>query len=106
VYLAYQQPVKYNLAVAREVLKHVYTAERLQLPTSSGTVFGTYGTLWGCARSLGYWREVVWSGEYARVGVYALEAYGIFKVRFVFFMPFFPLCFFERGLIVLWLVAG
>ena len=89
VYLAYQQPVKYNLAVARDVLKHVYTAERLQPPTSPGAVFGTYGTLWGHARSLGNWREVVWSGEYyARVGVYALEAYGVFKVRFVFFMPF------------------
>ena len=79
--LAYQQPVKYNLAVAREVLKHVYTAERLQPPTSLGAVFGTYGTLWARARSLGYWREVVRSGEYARLGVYALEAYGIFKVR-------------------------
>jgi len=90
VYPAYQQPVKYNLAVAREVLKHVYTAERLRPPTSFGAVSGTYGTLWGRARSLGYWREVVRSGEYARIGVYALEAYGIFKVRFVFFTPVFP----------------
>jgi len=90
VYPAYQQPVKYNLAVAREVLKHVYTAERLRPPTSLGAVFGTYGTLWGRARTLGYWREVVRSGECARLGVYALEAYGIFKVRFVFFTPVFP----------------
>jgi len=77
---SYQQPVKYNLAVAREVLKHVYTAERLQPPTSLGAVFGTYSTLWARARSLGYWREVVRSGEYARLGVYALEAYGIFNI--------------------------
>jgi len=77
---SYQQPVKYNLAVAREVLKHVYAAERLQPPSSLGAVLGTYGTLWGRARSIGYWREVVRSGEYARLGVYALEAYGIFKV--------------------------
>jgi len=69
-------------------------------------VFGTYGTLWARARSLGYWREVVRSGEYARLGVYALEAYGIFKVRFVSFTPDFPLCLFARGLIMLWLVAG
>ena len=82
--LAYQQPVKYNLAVARGVFKHVYTAERLRPPTSLGAVFGTYGTLWARARSLGYWREVVRSGEYARLGVYALEAYGIFKVRYRF----------------------
>jgi len=106
LYLAYQQPVKYNLAVAREVLKHVYTAERLRPPTSLGAVFGTYGTLWGRARSFGYWREVVRSGEYARLGVYALEAYGIFKVRFVFFMLVFPLCLVKRGLIMLRLVAG
>lgn len=32
---------------------------------------------------------MVRSGEYARLGVYALEAYGIFKVRF---SPFFALC--------------
>jgi hypothetical protein len=66
--------------VAREVLKHVYTAERLQPPTSFGAVLGTYGTLWGRARSIQYWRKVVTSGEWARLGVYAVEAYGIFKV--------------------------
>jgi len=70
------------LAVAREVLKHVYAAERLQPPTSLGAVLGTYGTLWARARSVGYWREVVRSGEFARLSVYAVEAYGIFKVRF------------------------
>ncbi|KAI0245503.1 hypothetical protein BJV78DRAFT_371218 [Lactifluus subvellereus] len=77
---SYQQPVKYNFAVAREVLKQVYTAERLQPPTSLGSVLGTYATLWGRARSVGYWREVVKSGEWGRLGVYAVEAYGIFKV--------------------------
>jgi hypothetical protein len=80
-YAAYQQPIKYNFAVTREILKHVYTAERLQPPTSLGAVLGTYSTLWARARSIGYWRDVVRSGEYARLGVYALEAYGIFKVR-------------------------
>jgi F-type H+-transporting ATPase subunit g len=68
--------------VTREILKHIYTAERLQPPTSLGAVLGTYSTLWARARSIGYWRDVVRSGEYARLGVYAIEAYGIFKVRF------------------------
>ncbi|KAN0126126.1 hypothetical protein V8E53_015378 [Lactarius tabidus] len=77
---SYQQPVKYNLSVAREVLKHVYTAERLQPPASLGAVMGTYGTLWGRARSIAYWRKVVASGEWARLGVYAVEAYGVFKI--------------------------
>ncbi|KAH9991756.1 hypothetical protein BJV77DRAFT_1060672 [Russula vinacea] len=69
---SYQQPIRYNLSVTREVLKHIYTAERLQPPTSFGAVLGTYSTLWARARSIG-------SGEYARLGVYAIEAYGIFK---------------------------
>ncbi|KAI0280711.1 hypothetical protein BGY98DRAFT_304141 [Russula aff. rugulosa BPL654] len=77
---SYQQPIKYNFAVTREILKHVYTAERLQPPTSLGATLGTYSTLWARARSIGYWRDVVRSGEYARLGVYALEAYGIFKI--------------------------
>jgi F-type H+-transporting ATPase subunit g len=89
-FAAYQQPIKYNFAVTREILKHVYTAERLQPPTSLGATLGTYSTLWARARSIGYWRDVVRSGEYARLGVYALEAYGIFKVRFP---PFFILSF-------------
>jgi F-type H+-transporting ATPase subunit g len=87
MHAAYQQPVKYNLAVAREVLKHVYAAERLQPPTSLVAVLGTYGTLWARARSVGHWSEVVRSGEYARLGVYALEAYAIFKVAFLFLVP-------------------
>ncbi len=85
MHAAYQQPVKYNLAVAREVLKHVHAAERLQPPTSLVAVLGMCGTLW--ARAVGYWREVVRSGEYARLGVYALEAYGIFKVAFSLLVP-------------------
>ena len=75
------------------MLKHVYTAERLQRATSLGAVFGTHGTLRARARSLGCCREVVRGGEYARRGVYALEAYGIFKVRFfsIFFYAGFSL---------------
>jgi hypothetical protein len=42
--------------------------------------WGTYGTLWARARSVAYWRKVVTSGEWARLGIYAVEAYGIFKV--------------------------
>jgi len=81
MHAAYQQPVKYNLAVAREVLKHVYAADvaRCRL--------GTYGTLWARARSVGSWREVVRSGEYALLSVYALEAYAIFKVACLLLVP-------------------
>ncbi|KAI0293003.1 mitochondrial ATP synthase g subunit-domain-containing protein [Multifurca ochricompacta] len=77
---SYQQPVKYNLSVAREVLKQIYTAERLQPPSSLGAVLGSYSTLWSRTRSISYWREIIKSGEWARLGVYAVEAYGVFKV--------------------------
>jgi hypothetical protein len=48
---AYRKLVKYNLAMAREALKHAYAVERLQPPTSLGAIPGTYGTL--RARALG-----------------------------------------------------
>jgi F-type H+-transporting ATPase subunit g len=97
---AYQKPVTYSLAVTREVLKHVYAAERWQLPTSLGAVLGTYGTLWARAHSVGHRCEVLRSGAFARLGMYALETYGIFKVRFtrlaLFFDPIVFFCLFFR----------
>ena len=49
--------------------------------------------LWACALSLGCWREVMRGGEYAGLGVYALEVYGLFEVRFfsIFFYAGFSL---------------
>lgn len=79
MYIAYQQPVEYNLAVAREALKHVHTTQRLQPPTSVGAVFGTYGTLRARTRSLGYWCEVVRSGEYTCLGVTLSKHMAFFK---------------------------
>src|SRR6202044_3948700 len=80
---AYRQPLMYNLSVTRELLKQVYVAERLQPPTSLSTIQSAYSTLWARASNPAYWREIAQSGELARVGVYAVEAYGIFKVRAV-----------------------
>lgn len=70
----------YNVSVAREFLKQVYVAERLQPPTSTSTLTSAYSALWSRASNPAYWREIVRSGEWAKVGVYAVEAYGIFKV--------------------------
>jgi hypothetical protein len=69
----------YNFQVAREFLKQVYVAERLQ-PPSLSTVRSVYSTLWANATSPAYLKELVSSGGYAKVGIYAVEAYGIFKV--------------------------
>lgn len=75
----------YNLSVAREVLKQVYVAERLAPPTSFSTVTSAYQTLWARASNPGYWREILKNGEWQRVGVYAIEAYGIFKVSLYYY---------------------
>lgn len=71
----------YNLSVAREFLKQVYVAERLQPPSSLPAMTSVYSTLWARATNPAYWRELVRSGDWAKVSVYAVEAYGIFKVR-------------------------
>ncbi|TFY66137.1 hypothetical protein EVG20_g4953 [Dentipellis fragilis] len=77
---AYRQPLTYNLSVAREVLKQIYIAERARAPASLAQVSSAYSTLFARARSPAYWRELLRSGEWARVGVYAVEAYGIYKI--------------------------
>lgn len=91
VLIAYRQPLIYNAEVARELLKQIYIAERLQPPTSFATITDTYSVLWNRARNPQYWRDLLTTGEWARVAVYAVEAYTIFKVRpfFVFISPVF-----------------
>ena len=88
-HLAYREPLTYNFQVTRELVKQVYVAERLQ-PPSWTTFTEVYKTLWQRAINPAYWRELLRTGEYKRVGIYALEAYGIFKVRSCdpFFLPF------------------
>ncbi|KIM73295.1 hypothetical protein PILCRDRAFT_829234 [Piloderma croceum F 1598] len=81
---SYRQPLMYNLSVTRELLKQVYIAERLQPPTSLSTIQSAYSTIWARASNPEYWREAAKNGELARVGVYAIEAYGIFKIGEIF----------------------
>jgi len=77
---SYREPLFYNLAVARELAKQVYVAEKLSPPLSYSAWQSAYSTLFNRARDLNYWREVLRSGAWAKLGVYALEAYGIFKI--------------------------
>ncbi|KAI0247680.1 hypothetical protein BJV78DRAFT_898195 [Lactifluus subvellereus] len=77
---SYQQPVKYNFAVAREVSSRSTLLSVCSRPRRWAPCSGRMRRCGG-ARSVGYWREVVKSGEWARLGVYAVEAYGIFNVR-------------------------
>ena len=91
--IAYRQPVLYNLSVTREILKQIYVAESLQPPTSLSTIQNAYKTIWSRASNVAYWRQAAANAELARISVYALEAYGIFKVRrrFLLGRSHFPL---------------
>ena len=82
---AYRAPVTYNLQVTRELLKQVYVAERLQIPHWT-TFLSEYSLLWSRARNTAFLRELVRSGEWMKVGVYAVEGYGIFKVCSLVFL--------------------
>ena len=81
--LAYRQPLLYNLAVTREIIKQVYIRESLQ-PPSLSTIRTAYSSLWSQIKTPGLIRSLFRTGEVGRVGVYGLQAYGIFKVRFIF----------------------
>jgi F-type H+-transporting ATPase subunit g len=78
--IAYREPILYDLAVARELFKQVYIAERLAPPTSFAEIKTAYSTIFGRIRNINYWREMLRSGDWVKIGLYALEAYGIFKV--------------------------
>ncbi|KAG8214358.1 hypothetical protein J3R82DRAFT_9347 [Butyriboletus roseoflavus] len=86
--VAYRQPLIYNAEVARELLKQIYIAERLQPPTSFATITDAYSVLWGRAKNPQYWRDLLTTGQWARVAVYAVEAYTIFKVSPLFHFHF------------------
>jgi len=76
----YKEPVLYNLAVTRELFKQVYIRESLTPPTSLSTYTATYRSLFERLASSGYWRSVLESGEWVKIGVYGLEAYFIFHI--------------------------
>jgi Mitochondrial ATP synthase g subunit. len=86
VFPAYKQPLLYNISVGRELLKQIYIAEGLQPPTSISTIRSAYETIWSRVKSPAYWRGIVSSGEIVNVGVYAVEAYAIFKVSLMFLL--------------------
>lgn len=76
---SYKQPLLYNLNVTRELAKLVYVRESLQPPTLAA-VREVYSILWTRAINPEFWRGAVRSGEIARIGIYGIEAYTIFKV--------------------------
>jgi hypothetical protein len=76
---AYKQPIVYNLSVAKEVLKQIYIKEGLA-PPSLDAFRAAYSSMLAQVSNPQVLGNLVRSGEIGRVGVYGLQAYGIFKV--------------------------
>lgn len=76
----YGESITYNFAVLKEVLKQVYIKESLAPPKSLSEITQAYRSLWEQGSSAQWWRNALASGEWKKVGIYALEAYGIFHI--------------------------
>jgi F-type H+-transporting ATPase subunit g len=66
--------------VAREFLKQVYIRESLAPPKSVSEVQTAYKSLWEQASNAQWWKTTLENGQWKKVGIYALEAYGIFHI--------------------------
>ncbi|GAA5884414.1 hypothetical protein JCM6882_005243 [Rhodosporidiobolus microsporus] len=76
---AYKEPVFYNAAVAKEIAKQVYVAEKLA-PPSFAQVSYTFRQFFQQAPRLSFWQNLYESGAYKKWLLYAVEAYGIFSI--------------------------
>ncbi|EST06414.1 ATPase, F0 complex, subunit G, mitochondrial [Kalmanozyma brasiliensis GHG001] len=76
----YSEPIKYNLSVASNIAKQVYVAEALAPPTSVNSITSAYRQIYTHATDKAFWAKLLTKGDWKRVGIYALEAYGIFTI--------------------------
>ncbi|ORY72387.1 hypothetical protein BCR35DRAFT_307658 [Leucosporidium creatinivorum] len=76
---AYKEPIFYNAAVAKELVKQVYVAEKMSPPSVSQFTY-TYSQFFNNAKNPSFWQKLYTSGEWKRVAIYAVEAYGVFKI--------------------------
>jgi len=76
---AYREPLIYNLAVTRELFKQIYIKEGLH-PPSIAAIREAYSSIWSQVTNPGFVGGLIRGGEIGRVGIYGLQAYGIFKV--------------------------
>lgn len=77
---AYREPIVYNLSVIREIGKQVYIQEKLAPPTQPQVIRSAYEDFYRKASDASWWRSILESGEWKRVALYAIEAYGIFTI--------------------------
>ncbi|KAF8956174.1 mitochondrial ATP synthase g subunit-domain-containing protein [Flammula alnicola] len=76
---SYKQPLYYNFAVTKEIFKQIYVKEGLQPPTLADFRYA-YSSLWSQVSKPALVGNLVKSGDLGRVGIYGLQAYGIFKI--------------------------
>ncbi|KAK0537253.1 hypothetical protein OC835_001786 [Tilletia horrida] len=74
------ETVIYNLRVVGALAKQVYVAERLAPPTSTETILSAYKSIWGFASNPASWSRLLQNGEWKKVGIYSVEALGIFTI--------------------------
>ncbi|KAL1405088.1 hypothetical protein Q8F55_008711 [Vanrija albida] len=77
---AYRAPLTYNWNVFTSLVRQVYKAEKLAPPTHLSQWATAYANIWARASSPAWWRSALESGEWAKVAIAAVEAYGIFKI--------------------------
>ncbi|KAJ9477737.1 ATP synthase subunit g, mitochondrial [Pseudozyma hubeiensis] len=76
----YSEPIKYNLQVASNIAKQVYIAESLAPPTSVNSITSAYRHIYSKISDKTYWTQLLTKGTWKQVGIYAVEAYGIFTI--------------------------
>ena len=74
------EPVIYYGKVAGYVAKAVFQAQQLTPPQTLAQVQAAYQTWFANATSPAWWQSLGPSGEWQRLALYGLEAYGFFKV--------------------------
>ncbi|TIC11285.1 Las1-domain-containing protein [Wallemia mellicola] len=77
---SYKEPVFYNAQVGKELFKQVYQAEKLSPPSSFSQVASTWSNIFAKAAQRQTYVQLFESGQWSKVAVIGLEAYGIFKL--------------------------
>ncbi|KAG7531625.1 hypothetical protein FFLO_04209 [Filobasidium floriforme] len=76
----YKDPIVYNFKVLASLARQVYIAEKMAPPTNLSAYVNSYANIWSNAVSPNFWKGLAQNGQWAKVGVVGLEAYGIFKI--------------------------
>ncbi|PWN90634.1 hypothetical protein FA10DRAFT_229829 [Acaromyces ingoldii] len=76
---SYADSLLYNLRVAGSLFKQVYIAEGMA-PPKLQAIQEAYRTMYARAVDANWWTGIVNNGEWKRLALYAVEAYGIFNI--------------------------